>query len=206
MQDIDNALAGITDIRNQIALGRMFRGFGPAVIALTGLFATMLTTAQLLWPSALAATDMALLGWWMFAAVLCVIIIGIEMFALSRRFHGGLAGSMIANVVQSFLPVGAAGAVIALILLMNAPALAWCLPGLWQILIAIGIFGSLKFLPKAVVFAGSWYFLAGSIVLLLGSQNQSLSPLFMGIPFTVGQAVMALILFKTLEVSQNGPR
>jgi hypothetical protein len=137
----------------------------------------------------------------MFAAILSVIIIGIEMFALSRRHHGGLAGSMISNAVQTFLPIGAAGAVIAAVILVNRPDLAWSLPGLWQILIAIGIFNSLKFLPKLITIAGAWYFLAGAGVLLLGSYGASLSPLAMGVPFAVGQGVMALILFKTLEVS-----
>ena len=206
MQDIEKALEGITDIRNQIAIGRMFRGFGPAVIALTGLFAAMLMAAQLMWPQELAASNLALLGWWIFAAVLSVIIIGIEMFALSRRYHGGLAGSMIANAVQTFLPIGAAGSVIALIILMNTPDLAWLLPGVWQILIAVGIFSAIKFLPNPIAIAGAWYFLTGTIVLLLGSQDVPLSPLAMGIPFGIGQALMAFILFKTLEISQNGSR
>lgn len=206
MQDVEKALEGITDIRNQIALGRMFRGFGPAVIALTGLMAVMLMAAQLMWPQELAPSNFALLGWWIFAAILSVIIIGIEMFALSRRYHGGLAGSMIANAVQTFLPIGAAGAVIALIIFMNAPDLSWLLPGLWQMLIAIGTFSSLKFLPKPIAIVGAWYFLTGTIVLLLGSQNLPLSPFSMGIPFAVGQVLMAVTLFKTLEVSQNGPR
>lgn len=206
MQDIEKALEGITDIRNQIAIGRMFRGFGPAVIALTGLFAALLTGAQLIWPQELAASNLALLGWWVFAAMLSVIIIGIEMFALSRRHHGGLAGSMIANAVQTFLPIGAAGAVIGLIILTNTPDLAWLLPGIWQILIAVGIFSSLNFLPNHIVGAGAWYFLAGTFVILLGSKGVALSPLAMGIPFAIGQVLMAFILFKTLEVSQNGPR
>jgi len=204
MQNIEKALGGIADIRNQIALGRMFRGFGPAVIALTGLFALMLTAAQLIWPQKLAASDVALLGWWMFVAVLSVALIGIEMFALSRRYHGGLAGSMITNAVQTFLPIGAAGAAIGLIILINKPNLAWLLPGLWQILISMGVFSSLKFLPKPVAVAGIWYFLAGTIVLLLGSNGMALTPLAMGVPFAIGQVLMASLLFKTLEV-HNGP-
>ena len=200
MQDIEKALEGITDIRNQIAIGRMFRGFGPAVIGLTGLFAVMLMGAQLLWPDKLAASNIALLGWWIFAAILCVTIIGIEMFALSRRYHGGLAGSMIAHAVQTFLPIGTAGAVLCFTIFSNRPELAWLLPGIWQILIALGIFGSLKFLPKPIVLAGVWYFVAGTVVLMLGSHSPTLSPLAMGIPFAIGQALMAFILFKTLEV------
>ena len=36
MQDLHKALADIGSIRQQIAAGTMFRGFGPAVVATTG--------------------------------------------------------------------------------------------------------------------------------------------------------------------------
>ena len=199
MQDIEKALADITDIRNQVAAGRMFRGFGPAVIALTGLFAVLLMAAQILWPDALAKNDVSLLGWWIFAAFLSVIFITIEMLALSRRHHGGLADSMITNAVQIFMPIGAVGAMITLIILKNQVSLAWILPGVWQCLIAIGTFGSLHYLPKYVSLVGAWYFITGALVLLLGSQGHPLSPLAMGIPFAVGQWLMAFILYTTLE-------
>lgn len=199
MQNVDKALADIMDIRNQLALGRMFRGFGPAVLAVTGLFALLLMAAQLIWPQALASNPATLLGWWVFAAVMSIIFIGIEMFALSRRHHGGLADSMIINAVRTFLPVGATGAVIGIILLKSPLGLAWTLPGIWQLLIALGIFSSLNFLPKPIMVAALWYFLAGTAVLFLGSLSQNLSPWMMGIPFAIGQWIMALILFKTLE-------
>ena len=177
MHNVDKALADISEIRSQMAAGRMFRGFGPAVVALTGVFAALLTSAQMIWPDALAPTELALLGWWIFAAFLSVIFIGIEMFALSRRYHGGLADSMITNAVQTFLPIGAVGAVIGFVVLKNAPDSAWLLPGLWQLLIAIGIFSSLKFLPKLVAIAGGWYFVAGAAVLIWGSLGQLLTPM-----------------------------
>ena len=203
MQDIEKALADITDIRNQMAAGHMFRGFGPAVIALTGLFAALLMAAQLVWPQTLASSALVLLGWWVFAAVLSVIFIGIEMTSLSRRHHGGLSDSMITHALQAFMPIGAVGAVIGIVIFQARPDLAWMLPGVWQLLIAIGVFHSLKFLPKLIVIAGGWYFLAGTIVLLLGSQGDALLPVFMGVPFAVGQWLMALILHKTLE-APNG--
>jgi len=199
MQNVDKALADIMDIRNQMALGRMFRGFGPAVIAVTGLFALLLMIAQLIWPEALANNPTSLLGWWVFAAIMSIIFIGIEMFALSRRHHGGLADSMIINAIRTFLPIGAAGAVIGIILLKSPLELTWALPGIWQLLIAIGIFSSLNFLPKPIIIAALWYFIAGTAVLFLGSMTQNLSPWVMGIPFALGQWIMALILFKTLE-------
>lgn len=201
MHNVNKALADITDIRNQMAAGRMFRGFAPAVIALTGLFAALLMAAQLLWPDALARDAMALLGWWVLAACMSVIFIGFEMLSLSRRYHGGLADSMVMQVIQTFFPVGAIGAAIGFIILKNAPDLAWLLPGLWQLLIAMGTFSALKFLPKRVFIAGLWYFLAGSTVLFLGSLSQTLTPWAMGISFAFGQWIMAFILYKTLKDS-----
>ena len=206
MHNVNKALADISEIRNQMAVGRMFRGFSPAVVALTGLFAALLASAQIIWPRALAANEPALLGWWIFAAMLSVIFIGIEMFALSRRHHGGLADSMIINAVQTFLPIGGAGAVIGFIVLKNAPNLAWLLPGIWQLLIAIGIFSSLKFLPKLISIAGAWYFIAGTVGLFWGSLGQPPTSLAMGVPFAIGQWIMAFILFKTLESSYVDPR
>lgn len=195
------ALADISDIRNQIAAGKMFRGFGPAIIALTGVLAFVITGLQLLWPETFAPSPTYLLGIWIFAAFVSVFLIGLEMVARSRRHHGGLAVSMNTNAMETFLPIGAAGAVIGLVILMNTPQTVWVLPGFWQVLVGIGTFSALKFLPQRVVFVSAWYFVAGAGALIIGSTNQSLSPLMMGIPFTVGQFLMAGFLHTALEVS-----
>jgi hypothetical protein len=102
-----------------------------------------------------------------------------------------LADAALFNAVEHFLPFGAAGAVIALILLRFAPETVWMLPGLWQMLIGLGLFASLRFLPRSVAIAGAWYFLAGAAVLMVSSATRSLSPWAMGVTFGVGQIVMA---------------
>jgi hypothetical protein len=76
-----------------------------------------------------------------------------------------------------------------------APETLWMLPGLWQILVSLGVFASVRSLPRSVAFAGAWYFVAGFTVLLLSSQSHTLSPWAMGLPFAVGQALMATILY-----------
>ncbi len=43
-------------------------------------------------------------------------------------------------------------------------------------------------------FGGAWYFVAGFAVLLLASQSHALSPWTMGLPFVIGQLLMAAIL------------
>ncbi len=194
MNDIDRALADIADIRSQIATGTMFQGFGPAVIATTGVLALTMATAQTVWPEQLVADPLIYLAGWIGVAIVSAFLIGAEMLARSRRFHAGLADAMIVNAIEQFLPAIFAGAAIGYALFSFAPQAAWTLPGIWQVLVALGIFASARSLPRSVALVGAWYFLAGVCVLIVASSTQSLSPWIMGIPFGVGQLLMAAVL------------
>jgi hypothetical protein len=76
-----------------------------------------------------------------------------------------------------------------------APETLWLLPGMWQVLVSLGVFASVRSLPRSVALAGAWYFVAGFTVLLLASQSHALSPWTMGLPFAIGQSLMATILY-----------
>lgn len=195
MRDIDRALADITNIRSQLAAGTMFRGLGPTVIAVTGLLAIATAGAQSIWPDLLAREPLTFLACWVVTAAISAILIGAEMLARSRRHHAGLADAMIWNAIQQFLPAGLAGGAIAWVLIRFAPDSLWLLPGLWQILVALGIFASLRTLPPSIAMVAVWYFVAGIAVLIVSSFSPGLSPWMMGLPFAVGQFVMATILY-----------
>jgi hypothetical protein len=68
------------------------------------------------------------------------------------------------------------------------------LPGMWQVLVALGMFASVRSLPRSVALAGAWYFIVGFTVLLLSSQTHALSPWTMGLPFVIGQLLLAALL------------
>ena len=78
-----------------------------------------------------------------------------------------------------------------MVLWQFAPEALWMLPGLWQVLVSLGIFASVRSLPRTVAIAGAWYFVAGFAVLMLASRSHALSPWTMGLPFVVGQVLMA---------------
>jgi predicted benzoate:H+ symporter BenE len=67
------------------------------------------------------------------------------------------------------------------------------LPGIWQIIFSLGVFSSLRFLPRAMAIAGGWYLLTGLTCLALG-EGRALSPWAMGIPYGAGQMMVAGIL------------
>jgi hypothetical protein len=194
MQDLRKALADIGSIRQQLAAGTMFRGFGPAVVAITGLLAAATAAAQSLWLGDPAEQPLLFLAQWAATAVVGAALIGAEMIARTRRHHAGLADAMLHNAVEQSLPAGIAGAAIGVVLIAFAPETLWMLPGLWQVFLGLGIFASVRSLPRAVALAGVWYVAAGVFVLALSSQAQALSPWTMGLPFVVGQLMLAAIL------------
>jgi hypothetical protein len=197
MTDLHKALADIGNIRLSLAAGTMFRGFGPTVIAATGVLAVIAAAAQSTW-LAPHGEAFAFVAVWSGIAVISVALIGLEMVARTKRQQSGLADELLLNTVEHFLPIGAAGLVISAVLLRFAPDAAWLLPGLWQMLLAVGLFDAMRFLPRAVAIAGAWYFLAGATVLIISSQERALLPWAMGIPFGVGQLLMAGILHVAL--------
>jgi hypothetical protein len=70
------------------------------------------------------------------------------------------------------------------------------LPGLWQVIFSLGVFASCRFLPRPVAAAGAWYLLTGLFCLSLGDAR-ALSPWAMGVPYAVGQLLVAGILLVT---------
>jgi hypothetical protein len=205
MTDLDKALADIFAIRSQIAAGTAFRGYGPAAVAVTGGLALMTAVMQFLWLDAPTAHPLQFFCFWTATAGVSATLIGIEMRARSRRHHFGLADAMIQQAIEQFLPAGAAGAAFAVVLWLFAPETLWMLPGLWQVLVALGIFASVRTLPRTVAIAGAWYFVAGFSVLLLASQSHALSPWTMGLPFLIGQLLLAALLhFASGETDEEG--
>ncbi len=195
MRDLDKALADIIAIRSQLAAGTAFRGYGPAAVAATGVVALVSAILQFYWLDDPSRDPIAFFAGWALAAVLSAVMIWTEMWARLRRHHSGLADAMIHQAIEQFLPAGVAGVLLAAMLWKFAPEALWMLPGLWQILVSLGIFASVRSLPRTVALAGAWYFVAGFAVLILASQSHGLSPWTMGLPFAVGQSLTAAILY-----------
>jgi hypothetical protein len=115
------------------------------------------------------------------------------MHTRSRRIHSGLADEMIRTAVEQFLPSAIAGALLTIVLVRWVPHALWMVPGMWQIIFSLGVFSSCRFLPRPMIAAGAWYLLTGLARIALGD-TRALSPWAMGIPYGVGQLLVATIL------------
>jgi hypothetical protein len=195
MRDLDKALADIIAIRSQLAAGTAFRGYGPAAMAATGGVALLTAILQYFWLDDPSGHPLTFFCGWAAAALLSALMIWVEMQARSRRHHSGLADAMIHQAVEQSLPAGVAGILLAVMLGKFAPETLWILPGLWQILVSLGVFASVRSLPRTIALGGAFYFLSGFTVLILASHSHALSPWAMGLPFAFGQSLMATILY-----------
>jgi len=195
MRDLDKALADIIAIRSQLAAGTAFAGYGPAAVFATAGVALVTAILQYFLLDDPTHKPLAFFLGWALAALSSSAMILIEMVARSRRHHSGLADAMIHQAVEQFLPSAVAGVLLAVMLWKFAPETLWLLPGLWQVLVSLGVFASVRSLPRTVALAGAWYFVAGFTALLLASQSHALSPWTMGLPFVIGQSLMASILY-----------
>jgi hypothetical protein len=131
-------------------------------------------------------------------------VIGAEMFARTRRIHRGMADEMIRMAVEQFLPSVAAGALVTFVLARSVPEAAWMLPGLWQVIFSLGVFSSCRFLPRPMIAAGVWYLMTGLLCLTL-KDARALSPWAMGIPYGVGQMLVAgILLYNAREAKDEG--
>jgi len=194
MENLNKALSDIANIREQIAAARMFRGFGPLVIGLTGALAFCVMALQLLRPDKFAADIKGYMLVWLVIAGLSLSFIIAEMWALSQRHHRNMAFQMVRKIAEGFFPALLAGAVIGLILIGHNSDFAAYLPAIWQYMIAIGLFAAMGSLHRNIYLIAVWYFCCATAVFFLISSGHKLSPLHMGLPFGIGQILMALVL------------
>ena len=201
MRELDRALIDITFVRKHIARTTQFKGYGPLTLAATGALALAVAALQGAWLRNPRNDGLAFIGLWTATALITVSLIGIEAVVRSRRLHGGLAPEMLHSAIEQFLPAVTAGGLITFALLRWSPASLWMLPGLWQIVFSLGVFATARILPRQVFIVGIWYLGCGLACLDLG-QIEPLSPWSMGIPFGVGQLLVALILQLTRQSGQ----
>ena len=202
MNDLYKALGDISSIRRQVASTTEFRGYGPATLAATGIFAILAAGAQGHWVPDPVSHISAYLSIWISTAVLSAVLTGVQMYTRTRRIHSGLSNEMLRMAVEQFLPSAGAGLLVTIVLLRYVPIATWMLPGMWQVIFGLGVFSSCRFLPRPMIAAGMWYLLTGLSCLAMGG-SRALSPWAMGISYGAGQLLVAAILLFTSTKNED---
>jgi hypothetical protein len=131
--------------------------------------------------------------------VVSLLAAGLEMMIRARNSSTTMTRELTWLALEQFCPSLLAGALLTVVLVRTAPESLWMLPGLWQIMYALGIFASCRLLPRPMFSVAVFYLGTGLSVLALAHGESALSPWSMGLPFGVGQILAALVLYCTLE-------
>jgi hypothetical protein len=194
MRDLHRALAEIEAIRGQVARATQFRGYGPLTLAGTGVLAVIAAVTQSALVSDPTHHPAAYLKLWVSTAALSLGLIILETVSRAHRAHSTLALPMLRSAGEEFLPAIVAGLLLTVVIARDSPQNVWMLPGLWQVIFSLGVFASCRLLPRPMFAVGLWYLTSGLILLARGNGDQALSPWAMGVPFGIGQILVAVVL------------
>ena len=192
---VKQALTEIASLRLQMARNIEFHGFGPATLAMTGGLALAAAVIQSHWLPDPASRISSYLGLWSGTAILSVVLIAVEAVRRSHKAHEGLADDMLVAAAEQFLPAAITGVLLTFVLLAYAPETLWMLPGLWQVILSVGVFAACRNLPPLLRIVAGWYLATGLTCLALARAEHAFSPWAMGLPFAIGEFLAAALLW-----------
>ena len=201
--ELRDALDQISEIRERMARGQVFRGYRSVTTGFTAILAVLTSAAQAAWVPRPERDVDDYLWLWCAAAVLSLLVVGVEMAVRAARSGSALHRQMTMLAVDQFVPSLVAGALVTYAIGKFAGEIVWVMPGLWAVLFSLGIFASRRFLPRGVGFVGGYYLMAGLVCLAIGRNDATLRPWTMAIVFGAGQLLAAGVLWWTLERSHG---
>jgi hypothetical protein len=197
--ELQEALRQISTIRDAAAKAEVFRGYRAASAGFSALMGIAAAVVQSIWiPRPWEQVD-PYFYLWCSVALVCVFVCGGELWYRARFCDSPLAMRQTWHAVEQFLPCLVAGALVTLSIGLHAIDFAWALPGLWSTFFSLGMFASLRFLPRPMLIVALHYLISGVLCLCYTTGENALSPWAMGLTFGVGQTMAAAILFWTLE-------
>jgi hypothetical protein len=200
--ELRHAISQIAEIHEHLARTEVFRGYRSITVASSGVVGIVAAAIQAVCIQQPAERVGSYLTLWCLAAAINLAIVGVGLW--SRTWRGGAVSRRTAAfAVEQFLPSIIAGGLLTFVISQRAADSIWMLPGLWAILFSLGIFASVRMLPRAVLFVGAWYLLGGIGALAVG-QSAALTPWTMATIFGIGQLLAALVLYMTLERTTEG--
>jgi hypothetical protein len=197
--ELRDALDQISEIRERMARGQVFRGYRAVTTGFTAILAVLTSAAQAVWVPRPARDVDDYLWLWCGAAVVSLLVVGSEMAIRAARSGSAMHRQMTLLAVDQFVPCLVAGALVTYAIGKFAGGTVWIMPGLWAVLFSLGVFASRRFLPRGVGFVAAFYLLAGLVCLAVGHDGRTLWPWTMAIVFGTGQLLAAAVLWWTLE-------
>lgn len=197
--DLHDALSQISDIRRCVHRSSIFRGYRAMTTAFSGVVAVGCAVAQ---PYVVPQPELNLdlyLAVWLTAGLVCIATAGLAVWDRGFRSGSAVQRDLAVHAIEQLIPSLVAGGLLTLVIVRFSIEHSFLLPGLWAILLGLGVFSSRRLLPKATAIVGGYYLMAGLFIIAQFRGFEVFNPWVMGITFGVGQLLAAAILWWTLE-------
>jgi hypothetical protein len=196
---LDDALDQIANIHSQMAATSVFRGYRCASTLFSALIAVATAVIQYILIPEPAQHVEAYLVLWFTSGAICFLVITTGIVLRYRRSDSPLDRALAVTALQQFLPCLIVGGLVTYVIGDAAWRSMWIVPGLWSIFFGMGILASRPLLPAGTSVVGAFYLLCGLVSIEWARLHAPFSPLAMAIPFGIGQAMAAGILYWKLE-------
>ncbi len=200
--EVGRALDQIAEIHEHLARTEVYRGSHSIPVALSGVFAVAgwaLEPLLLPDPSALG-----FVVYWVVIAAASIGCVGGEIVWHYLSRSGPAARRTTRKLVGQFAPCIVAGGLLTLTLAFAATQAIPFLPGLWAVLLGLGLFSARPFLPRTIGWVALFYLASGIVLVWRAGSAPAPESWGMGAAFGLGQFFSALVLYWNLERREDG--
>jgi len=190
---VSEAIEQLDAIHEHLTKAEVYRGFRVPGVALVGLVGLTAAAVQARVPGADAPDGFV--AYWLVVAGACAAIGGGAAGHAYAVREDEFARRRTRRVLAQFLPCVVAGAVVTAAFARGGPALVVYLPGVWAVLLGLGVVAARPYLPRGIGFVGLGYLVVGAGLLGQVASDPELSPWHVGGVFGVGHLVTAVVLW-----------
>lgn len=191
---LDEALAQLDAISAVADRATTFQGLRAFPTALSAVLGLAAASIQNRWLAGSEDPTTKFVTLWVGVAAIALVVVFADMVLRYHRDPTARARRMTIEVLARLAPSITVGAALTVIVLLTAHEVAWMLPGLWSILLGLGIFAASSLLPRSLQRVGIWYVGCGMAVMIVAQGVNQLHPLAMAVPFGCGQLLAAWLM------------
>ncbi len=190
------ALSNIREISDILARTQHTSCIRPAPIACTAVVAFVAAWLSDASVDPVRVGDASFVAYWLGIAVLCAMIITIDLGMRYWSTDSELQRGRTRISIYQFSPFLLIGGFVTLCLFPTQEQPRSLLPGLWCIIVSLGIFATLNNAPRAMIFPAAFYAIIGGLFLRFGEWTIGFGSWSMGFAFGIGQLWTAVILWR----------
>ena len=179
-------------VYQQLARSAGFRGFRPAFLLPVSVVAACTTATIWLVATRLGAYGVALA--WVGVAAAIGLAVAAVIVLPALRAEPVVAREAARGVINQMLPPLGVGAVLTVVILLQHPEAVAFLPAVWLVLFGLGIAAISPMILARIEYSVIAYVVSAAIVYVLRSSEPGEFALLVGVPFTLGHLLTALIL------------